>query len=392
MKQFTIALITALVTTVVIVALAFTWLRFDIATLTNTVEELEAKVEAVEDITSTIPQRNQRFGPGGERGDGQQSGNTNVQQPNTKDSEQPTGGGDILQHEVYVTSSDNPDSFEDSDEVVFEKASVPEAVLLHTDSEAGDVGDLLMYFPSFEKFSGAGTENIAYSRSADNGETWTTRAIITMTGKENAGAPVDPSLVQLDDGTLRMYFFGSENVGAGAGGPAAQEGAHVIYSAVSSDGVNWEVEEGERIALEDITDPEVIQLDDTWIMYLSQGQKSLIATSTDGLNFELTESVWNGGGVPGAYVDADNIVHIYGCKQGISTATSTDGIIFEDSATAITSWGYAICDPSPVLLEDGTVLMVYKKVEVGNPNTPNTPNEVTPEVKGEDIPDAQTSA
>ncbi len=286
----------------------------------------------------------------------QQQGNASLQ----------PGGRDVTEHKVYVTRSSDPESFADSTEAVFEKASVPEVVLLTQDSDAGNAGDLLMYFPSFETFTDPGTEQIAYARSTDNGETWSERAAIIIEGDDDVGTAVDPSLVELSDGRLRMYFYGAQFA---VGDPSRMEGENNFYSALSSDGVHFTVEDGVRFTAEKITDPDVIEHNGSWIMYISKGPETLIATSNDGLTFSLEEATWAGGGVPGAYVDAENMVHLYGCgKEGIATQESADGVTFdeltqpeaalrsEDTATPI------ICDPSPVLLPDGDVLMVYKKV------------------------------
>lgn len=360
MKNFITSLLTALLAAFIFTAIGFTWLKMDLATVQNQVNDLQTKVD-------TLPTPNGLQKQTGELNQNPDLKNTNAQNTNTLQSNQQTGSQDQgpLNHSVYVTSSTDPNSFENSDTVVFEKASVPDAVLLHTASEAGAVGDVLMYFPSFENFTGNGSEGLAYSRSTDGGKTWSERLPVTLTGKANAGAAVDPSLVQLEDGRLRMYFFGSETT---QGDPARVEGDHVIYSAVSDDGVNFTVEVGERIAVERITDPEVVQFNDQWIMYMAQGTQTLIATSDDGLNFTLTGQVWTEGGIPGAYVDNTNLVHLYGCgKGGIVTQTSTDGVTFAASGALVALQGTVsgtpeiICDPSPVLLDNGEVLLVYKK-------------------------------
>ncbi len=356
MKNFIISFITSLVVAsaaaLIAILIAFTWLRVDITALQTQVSELQTQVDAL-----PTPKGLEKQGDSLNK-------NTNTVQPNQQSGTQNQGP---VNHSVYVTSSSDPNSFKNSDTAVFEKASVPDAVRLHTTSGAGAEGDILMYFPSFESFTGNGSEKIAYSRSTDNGSTWSERQPVTITGKTNAGAAVDPSVVQLDDGRLRMYFFGSETT---TGDPASVDGDHIIYSAISSDGVNFTVETGERLAVEKITDPEVVQLDDQWIMYVAQGRVTLIATSENGLDFTLTDTTWDAGGIPGAYVDSNNLVHLYGCGMGgIVTQTSSDGITF-DSNTSATAALQAqpssatpeiICDPSPVLLDDGTVLLVYKK-------------------------------
>lgn len=280
----------------------------------------------------------------------------------------PPNGDDVRAHDVYVTRSDDPTSFPDSTELVFDQGSVPEAVLLTQTSAAGKAGDLLMYFPSFKNFSQAGDEKIMAAKSTDNGATWEELGLITITNALDGVTAVDPSLVQLADGRLRLYFFGSTVV---IGDPAKIGGEHNIYSAISEDGLTFTMEDGVRYAQEQITDPDVIYLPayGTWLMYVSEGPQTLIITSNDGLEWFDTEFSWDGGGVPGAYVDDNNVVHLYGCGQGgIMTETSVDGIIFDGtSTTALTASDQSIiCDPSPVLLGDDSVLMVYKKAPVTN--------------------------
>jgi hypothetical protein len=339
-----------------VVAAAFTVLNY------QQVRELQEQTGQQRPINGNLPPLNQQ--QSGQNGATNQS---QGQAPQGSQNGQPGGNGGtkITDHKVYVTRSSDPESFEDSTEIVFEKASVPDVVLLTQDSEAGDEGDLLMYFPSFENVHSPDEEQIAYSRSTDNGVTWSERESITMEGNDDIGTAVDPSLVQLSDGRLRMYFYGSEFT---QGDPAQSAGDHSFYSAVSSDGVNFTVEDGVRFAAEKITDPEVVQHNGRWIMYISRGPETLIATSSDGLTFALEDEEWDGGGVPGAYVDDDGDVHLYGCGQGgIATQESTDGITFSESTEPVTALRSedtttpAICDPAPVLLPDGDVLMVYKK-------------------------------
>ena len=261
----------------------------------------------------------------------------------------PTDG---ISHEVYVTSSTTPTSFPGADEATFTKASVPDAIQLQETIAGGNEGDVLAYFVR---------SGLCMSKSEDNGLTWSDPVSVAFANMpDGVVGAVDPSLVQLSNGKLRLFFFGSTT---STGDPAQQAGDHVIYSATSEDGANFTLDDGERLARTQITDPEVIKLGNTWIMYLSLGSTSLIATATDGLNFTLADETWSGGGIPGAYVDTDQVVHIYGCSGGVNTATSTDGLTFGASTTGVipVTAGYTTCDPSPVLFNDGTILMVYKK-------------------------------
>ncbi len=264
------------------------------------------------------------------------------------------GGGDLLKHNTYLAVSTGPTDFSPAAEPIFTSASVPEVVKLNN-------GDLLLYFVDAATLITPGTERLAYSKSIDSGKTWSTKQHIVITGKTNAGAVVDPSVVELSDGTLRMYFFGSETT---QGDPAATEGDHVVYSAVSSDGLNWTVEDGERFAAARLTDPEVVQMDDHyWLMYYSLGTTTGIATSSDGLEWFESKQSWAGGGVPGAYLDADRTVHLYGCSpSGLMTADSTDGTTFM-GGVAVFKEQASVCDPSPALLDDGQVLLIYKQID-----------------------------
>lgn len=280
----------------------------------------------------------------------------------TKTDDEDSEESSVLDDTTHITTSNNPKTFTDSATTLFELASVPEIVLLSSASAVGDAGDLLLYYVDFSEFEGAGDETIAMSRSTDEGATWSEPVNTVFTGQQNAGANVDPSVVQLGDGSVRLYFFGSEIVDQSA---AETAGQNIIYSAISTDGINFTVEDGQRFGKKNITDPEVIYFNSQWIMYYSEGATSGIATATDGLSFANTEYTWDSGGVPGAYVESSSVIRIYGCQNGvINMQESSDGITFTESAATenvLSSSGFIVCDPSPVLLQDGQIVMAYKK-------------------------------
>jgi hypothetical protein len=267
----------------------------------------------------------------------------------------------VLDDSIYVTTAADPNVFTDSSTTLSALASVPEMIQLGTALGTYNAGDMLLYYVDFSDFENAGDETISLRHSTDDGTTWSVASGTTFTGQQNAGANVDPSLVQLSDGSLRLYFFGSEIVRSS---DAEATDENVIYSAVSTDGVNFTVEDGERFSKSSITDPEVIHFNDQWIMYYSEGETSGIATSTDGLTFTDVGS-WDGGGVPGAYVEGGSLVRIYGCQNGVINANiSNDGISFADAgatSSVLSSTGTIVCDPSPVILPSGQVIMAYKK-------------------------------
>lgn len=362
MKTFFIALLAASIVTVVAGSIGYVVMQKNFAAVRSDLAELKNQT-ANAGLPAFI--NNAPF----EQNASDQTTTTNqastILQPNN----------DILKHAVFFTSSNDPTNFPDVAEPIFTKGSVPEILVLTQDSAAGNVGDILLYFPNFENFAGPNTEQIVVAKSTDGGTTWSERQTITIANKENVGGAVDPSAVQLDDGRIRIYYFGpSELPGAGItpgdqakinNDPAKTEGDHVIYSAVSDDGINFTADPGERFAKEKLTDPEVIYHQGRWLMYYSLGQITGIASSADGLTFEDTEFSWSDGGIPGAYIDAANYVHLYGCgKGGINTTTSGDGVTFDnDTEVAITTTeATTICDPSPAKLPDGTIIMAYKKI------------------------------
>ncbi len=355
MKTFIIALITALLVSALALGLGYYIFQ-------SQLNSLQQDIDQIENSRPIKPNQLNNENP------------TNTATPDTKNSELTNtttpnpANNEISKHAVFVTSSEDPNNFPDVSEATFLKGSVPEAVALTQTSAAGNAGDVLVYFPSFENLTqaGSGSENMVLAKSTDGGKTWSDQQAISITDKANEGGLVDPSVVQLDDGRIRMYYFGPYFApGTTPSDPAKAEGNHTIYSIISDDGINFTGETGERFAAEKLTDPEVIYHQGRWLMYYSLGQTTGIASSTDGLTFEKTEFSWNGGGIPGAYVDPANYVHLYGCKQNaIMTVSSVDGVTFDDEpVTALSSTDTTmICDPSPVRLADGIILMIYKKI------------------------------
>jgi hypothetical protein len=280
----------------------------------------------------------------------------------------------LATHDTYITFSQDSKTWS-AGALVKEGASVPELVQLTTDVGSFGSGDLLIYFVDASTLVGHGTEGIRVYHSEDLGKNWEDEGLIEVSNKPNKGAVVDPAIVQSEDGTLRLYYFGSETT---SGDPASAEGKHSVYSATSSDGINWEIEAGARFADERLTDPEVIFYNNRWYMYYSVGPETKLATSGDGLSFSATNMTGgNVGGVPGA-VEVSGGVRLYGCSQGISTALSTNGTNFSKDGTDIikSTQKPVVCDPSVVKLADGRYAMAYKIAEaneMGGPPQGNPP-------------------
>lgn len=269
-----------------------------------------------------------------------------------------TPGGDLKYHSAYISFSDDPASF-DAGTLIAEEASVPDALVCTVDSEACDAGDILVYFVDVRSIAVYGSEHVGMIKSTDGGKTWSDRVTVTIADKPNEnGVAVDPSVVQLADGSIRLYYYGPEGR---IEDPATAEQSHPVYSAVSENGVDFTADAGTRLSLMSLTDPDVVLLDGTWYMYYSLGLSSGVATSEDGLAFEDQGSIPEDiGGVPGAIALEDGI-RAYGCSRtGIQSAFAPDGLAFGDADVALARGG--VCDPSPEPYGDG-YLFVYKQID-----------------------------
>lgn len=264
----------------------------------------------------------------------------------------------LAEHDTWITFSDDPTAFEKGT-LVKEGASVPDVVVCDPEIQTTicEPNELLIYFVDAATLTSPGSEGIGIIRSIDGGTTWSEVEHINLTGKVNKGGVVDPSVVLLSDGRMRLYYFGSETT---QGDPASATGKHVVYSAVSSDGVNFTQEDGQRVAVERLTDPAVAEWKGVWYMLYSVGANSGLATSTDGLSFEDQGTISPSfGGVPGLVATDESLV-AYGCQQGISSSVSTDGQTFtKNDSPALQPSDGMLCDPSVDAYKDEYV-MVYK--------------------------------
>ncbi|MBM3144926.1 MAG: hypothetical protein FJ010_08115 [Chloroflexi bacterium] len=261
-----------------------------------------------------------------------------------------SGGPPISSHNAftdqvyYATSSDGLNW--SAGALLSEKASVPDVM------RAAD-GALWAYWVDFSYMAGPNMERIGIARSTDDGITWEMLGNVYFTSLGSI-VPVDPDVVELSDGRFRMYIFDI----------SVHQLSHPIYSAVSENGLDFTLEEGVRLWMEDIYDPDVIQLPDgSYRMYVNSGD-ILSAASPDGLIFTADEGVRvENGSVPGSIVMPDGSIRMYNCARGISVYESQNGLDFNLLKEGIirdeSSAGQIICDPSVTALDDG-YLIVYK--------------------------------
>lgn len=260
--------------------------------------------------------------------------------------DQPPGGGHdpFVDQTWYATSTDGLNWSEGT--LLADKASVPDVI------RTSD-GTLWAYWVDFTHMTGPNMEQIGIARSLDNGQSWERLSNASFTGLGNI-VPVDPDVIQLADGRVRMYFYDI----------AVRQLEHPIYSAISEDGIHFELEDGVRLVMDNIYDPDVIVFPDgSYRMYVNN-MDIRSASSTDGLNFTPDEGVRvENGAVPGSIVMPDGSIRMYNCAGGISVHESQDGLNFTLLKQSIirdnTGTGQILCDPSITFIDDG-YLIVYK--------------------------------
>ena len=140
------------------------------------------------------------------------------------------------------------------------------------------------------------------------------------------GNAVDPDLMILPNGKIRMYYFKGYFVSQ----PPPNAGPNPIYSAVSSDGVNFTVER-QVFAYDNIFDPSVVDLgNNQYLMACTQmanmSVNTVLARSTDGGQTFTYEATLQNTGVPELHRFDDGKVRLYyGGPDGIMSKVSQDG-------------------------------------------------------------------
>lgn len=194
----------------------------------------------------------------------------------------------------------------------------------------------------------------------------------------------DPTLIELADGRVRMYYKGADS---SQGGPG--QSIHKIFSAVSTDGLNF-TREGLRIDSEKTDDrgwasvPEAIKLSDGRVrIYYVTGDSEAnngiaSAISSDGLTFTKESGARVLNFVDPAVLQlADGtflmLVANPGFYQavpaGIYSFTSVDGLTFVNRQTVLE--GSNIFDPTVVQLDNQTLRVYFGKIppDLGLPST-----------------------
>ena len=250
-------------------------------------------------------------------------------------------------HSVFRATS--PDGFNWTVDPVeiFYHASVPKAV---KDSH----GTIFLYFIYLP--DSTSIETIRVATSID-GQHFTPSQPITIINNVTLNR-FDPKPVLLPDGSIRLYY-----VDAGLIPP------HDIYSAVSTDGINFTEEPGIRLVAPEITDPDVFKYESTWVLFAPTPSGMLRAVSNDGLTFtEDTTFYMPQASVFGTY-KFQGYYRTYYCDEGdIVSMTSPDVYNFtkENGIRIAADVDEILCDPS-MIEWGGYYILYYKSQPTGIP-------------------------
>lgn len=264
--------------------------------------------------------------------------------------------------DIYVYDSDDGLKFTER-AVIAEHAGVPHIM----QAKSGTVIAVYQYFSWTEE---AKFNVFAYSKSADLGATWDGPHVLQLKDMPEAVAPqaspVDPTIVELDDGSLRLYFtfhlMGNKSPVC-VSAKAASISDPFVY------------EEGVRIEVADtmVLDPAVVYFKGVWHYFAPENPMSgpstlnLHATSTDGLTFEMQDKIDLGGPrMLGSAIAVDGGLRFYGTGQGgpgAISAFSEDGFNWKLDDGDRGAHG----DPGVVKLSNGKFLLLAGGGQVGAP-------------------------
>jgi hypothetical protein len=278
---------------------------------------------------------------------------------------------ELSKHTTYFASSADGAEWTLLEEPVAHYASVPDLVALDDQLGPFPPGTLLVYFVDGTQDHGREDVELGLVWSTDGGASWSDRLYTSMDGQPADTIAVDPSLVELGDGRLRLYYFDFETSGPYASGA---DKTYRIHTAVSTDGINFDYE---GIVFESsslITDPDVVEWNGEWRMYtMSQERVGMqVSVSEDPLSFGATQAV-NNNGIPGLLPMGDEM-WLYSCgPQGITRLVSDDGITFELIDQSIVEVRPGVhCDPSVDKTADGYA-MVLKHIRAEDVRQPPQP-------------------
>lgn len=219
----------------------------------------------------------------------------------------------------------------------------------------------------FPENNRADFDKVAVRFSSDEGRNWTEPQVIHLEGLPTGMRfPFDPTLVPLPDGRVRLYFTSLK-------GQRFEQNRPAIYSAISSNCIDFIFEPGVRLGIEGrpVIDCAAVLHHGVFHLFSPDNGNALnpdapqaerseraregtayYATSNDGLNFTRQPDVQMGGGRRwlGNVQSDGQLIRFFGTgNRGVWMGTSTNG----QSWAADETFRAPGADPGAVKLKDG---------------------------------------
>ena len=218
-------------------------------------------------------------------------------------------------------------------------------------------GVLICAFQWFRQPVGSLTwDKVAVKFSSDNGISWISPQPIVVNGlPSNFTRPFDPTLALTDSGRIRIYFSDGINM--------ILDTSINTYSAISDDGINYQMENGYRFGLPDrpVIDPAVIKFRNLWHLAnpKTMGESGAYHNiSGDGINFTRAPDIvsdmlhsWIGNFM----IKDTNELRFYGSGTGIWFSSSPNGGMWSSFFNTNVIGG----DPAVLKLSDVNYIMIY---------------------------------
>ena len=263
----------------------------------------------------------------------------------------------------------------DNDVIVYRAGAGGKVEKLATFSRAGvptlarlQDGRIIAAHQHFPADNDLDFDKVAVRFSSDEGRAWSEPQVLRLTGlPDGMRFPFDPTLVPLPGGKVRLYFTSIRRLRFHEDQPA-------IYSAVSTNGVDYTFEPGIRFGLENrpVIDCAVALHEGVFHLFApdnatgarrrAPGERpreaiGYHATSNDGLNFTREEDVRLDGDLRwlGNAQSDEGVLRFFGTgSRGVWTATSPSGRSWnaQEGFPAVPG-----SDPGAVKLKDGGWLL-----------------------------------
>ncbi len=252
---------------------------------------------------------------------------------------------------LYMATSDDGMNFSG------EKLFIPHAGVANLINTSDD--RLIATFQYFSYTNQDLFDVICYAVSQDDGESWTPVRKINFSGLNIEGPggpnPVDPTLVELSDGTFRLYFTFQK---------PGEDQFPQMYSAVADDVDKIFKSEGRQLTTSDmILDPAVVYFEGVWHHYTTKHEdepgsanfSNVHSVSDSGTSFEREDDIDLSMSLLGDVIEIDGGLRFYGTNNGVMSAFSTDGYEWEmDTGTRVDG-----ADPGVAELSDGSYVILY---------------------------------